>query len=1248
MGSTFITGPLIRFGIDEGALRASLTQALGNAQQQIAGFHAQTQQQIKTTGENIARQMISPALEATAKLRAAIAQENLGVQQVVAERKKIINLVQAEISVLSAKDSLGKQELSRMKQLTLELERQKSFLAGGGGITTGTSSVLNQLMSGLRARIGGFSALPGGGFGVVSLSEPLGKIAEEAGGATAAIGGLAAVAIATAGALNGLAIGGGQLVKELDIVSQKTGISRGELQLLQAVGRTVNVGLDDVVVGFRKFSKALVDASHPEASAEAAKFAKVLGDMGVKSREPIEALRQVADAFARLPDGAVKADAAVFLFGRSGLNLIPILNQGSAGIDKFRQTVLELGPEIDASVIAATQQWEAANVGLHLSFERIKVDLARDLLPNLSHMIDFATKALSLMDEVIARGLGRKGDVVSQVQGALRATGKQFTTEGLDLFKEHIARLNEIDLEKALANPQRAMREFQRLAQEVGVSYDRLVTNIAAGTGKAGESSGAFANKLGGDLAAGADKAAKGLSKLEKAIEDYRIHLASFERSPVTGLLMPRLPSKADFDAALKRADESIAQKLFGISPTAVSTAGKDVEDAILKSLEKTNKDAIDTINTLLGLPVAEVRDKGVKALEDLNKKWIKDTETAVGRINAEYDRDLESFRLLFYQKAITEQEFNKASVELEQIRQAELKRLRDEDARRIKQEAGQLFDALITGTHNFAQALRKTLLGIVLAPVRRLFQEIVYAIFSPLEERIKHILGLPTTPGTGRTGLGGIFGGIFGGVGPGGTPPFFPGHPTIAGSPTLQTGSATLTTARTDINAAQASVQAGQATLTSPQTALTSTQAALTTPLANLRAELTNATTPLMNVTAATVNIVGSPAAGGSKFLSTLGGLFELLRTAGGGGSGGGLFSGLLGLFGGGFGNPFGVSVFDALGRPAPGGGGGIGLPGGASGPLGRLENILKNPTLQKILGGGALIAGGLGGILGAQGTTSGIIGGALGGASIAGGVGLLASSLHLGSIASIALSPWTLGLSAVAGAIFGGLIGHHHAAVKKENETLGRAQPKADQAIAQIMSAVQTGQMSPEEGAVALDKVVADFLADVQGIIKMDGAAGSSGQPFIGGHCNAACVIYHRYKDQVAELKKQLKALPSGASSLLKMPEAKSFRFAAGLGIDQTFRNALVEAPGGIFSSSALGLSLSDFADVQAQIPGLQFPGAIGGRLRSGGENLLYGRGCQVPGHLSPSPFALAKGRHSARAEVAELLRISPVDAG
>ncbi|QND58221.1 phage tail tape measure protein [Mesorhizobium huakuii] len=66
-------------------------------------------------------------------------------------------------------------------------------------------------------------------------------------------------------------------------------------------------------------------------------------DAGGKLKDNETLLKQVADAFQKLPDGANKSAIAVKLFGIEGTKLIPFLNQGAKGIQGLEDEAARLG-----------------------------------------------------------------------------------------------------------------------------------------------------------------------------------------------------------------------------------------------------------------------------------------------------------------------------------------------------------------------------------------------------------------------------------------------------------------------------------------------------------------------------------------------------------------------------------------------------------------------------------------------------------------------------------------------------------------------------------------------------------------------------------------------------------------------------------------------------------------------------------------------------------------------------------------
>jgi hypothetical protein len=147
---------------------------------------------------------------------------------------------------------------------------------------------------------------------------------------------------------------------------------------------------------------------------------------------------------------------------------------------------------------------------------------------------------------------------------------------------------------------------------------------------------------------------------------------------------------------------------------------------------------------------------------------------------------------------------------------------------------------------------------------------------------------------------------------------------------------------------------------------------------------------------------------------------------------------------------------------------------------------------------------------------------------AQMAGGLALqginVAAAVSTGVAAAIgtALGPLTMGISTLIG-LFPLLLGHHAAAVKKEQSVLCAAVPAANNYLQIIDQAVQSGQITPQQGISALNSLYNDFIGNVSSIVK-----GSIGT----GTCNAACVITGELHAIIIEKQSQYQDLATAAA--------------------------------------------------------------------------------------------------------------------
>jgi hypothetical protein len=126
-------------------------------------------------------------------------------------------------------------------------------------------------------------------------------------------------------------------IDDLDEAAQGLGLTAVQLSNLQQAARESGVSAEQFGTAITRLNVRLGEAA--SGNEEAAQLFKAFG-VAVKTaggaiRPVDDVLRDLAGRFSQLEDGPAKAALAVDLFGRSGAKLIPLLNQGADGLERF-------------------------------------------------------------------------------------------------------------------------------------------------------------------------------------------------------------------------------------------------------------------------------------------------------------------------------------------------------------------------------------------------------------------------------------------------------------------------------------------------------------------------------------------------------------------------------------------------------------------------------------------------------------------------------------------------------------------------------------------------------------------------------------------------------------------------------------------------------------------------------------------------------------------------------------------------
>ncbi|SFM12962.1 hypothetical protein [Nitrosomonas communis] len=175
---------------------------------------------------------------------------------------------------------------------------------------------------------------------------------------------------------------------QLNKLSQKIGVSVEALSTLRFAAELSDVSLEALQKGIKALSQNIV-----EANSGAGRGAQIFDALGIsvknadgtlKSAEQV--LLEVADVFTTLEDGTVKTTLAVELFGKTGQDMIPLLNQGKAGIEQLRLEAERLGLKLDSETARSAETFNDNLAALKASASSLGITLAGDFLPELTNI----------------------------------------------------------------------------------------------------------------------------------------------------------------------------------------------------------------------------------------------------------------------------------------------------------------------------------------------------------------------------------------------------------------------------------------------------------------------------------------------------------------------------------------------------------------------------------------------------------------------------------------------------------------------------------------------------------------------------------------------------------------------------------------------------------------------------------------------------------------------------------------------
>ena len=240
-------------------------------------------------------------------------------------------------------------------------------------------------------------------------------------GMMAAGAGLLAFAVSGIGTAEAL----GSEVRKLQ---RYTGMTAEEASKLAAVAKHVNVPVDTLAAGLGKLSKAM-EAGSPG-----------FDNLGVSARDSDGKLKslgaflpELADKFKDLPNGPEKTATALQLFGRNGMEMMPFLNKGAAGMKELGDEAEKMGLVLSQDNVDQILKSKEAHKKLDETLQGLKTQIGLQVMPVITSFTEILSSIPGPIQDILVPlvtfgGVALVGfGAVGMLVGALSNLGPMFT-----------------------------------------------------------------------------------------------------------------------------------------------------------------------------------------------------------------------------------------------------------------------------------------------------------------------------------------------------------------------------------------------------------------------------------------------------------------------------------------------------------------------------------------------------------------------------------------------------------------------------------------------------------------------------------------------------------------------------------------------------------------------------------------------------------------------------------------------------
>jgi hypothetical protein len=204
---------------------------------------------------------------------------------------------------------------------------------------------------------------------------------------------------------------------EIGEMSSSLGMTVEQLSSLEYAAELSGLKIEDLRASFQRFNNTIFDGAKgvKENVAVFKSLGVVITDNDGKLRSNYDIFLDTADALSKMSDGVQKSATAQTLFGRSGSEMIPILNSGKDGIKKLADEASKFGVVLNKDTAIAADKFNDNMKRMASSTQGLINSFTSGFIPTMANLTESIGSSAEALEDFRIAGKGAATVIVAFV-----------------------------------------------------------------------------------------------------------------------------------------------------------------------------------------------------------------------------------------------------------------------------------------------------------------------------------------------------------------------------------------------------------------------------------------------------------------------------------------------------------------------------------------------------------------------------------------------------------------------------------------------------------------------------------------------------------------------------------------------------------------------------------------------------------------------------------------------------------------